>query len=247
MNLARILSKLHQTLAMKKYQNRIAPLSLIIILPWILLLPACKKDMRLNGPVNATSARAVTVLTAYEWKFDAPGDLEGWTAGNATIAAAGGGIRSSVEAVRRAGKSDLVKSVSAGLSALAAHGTTTVEAKSGYGLALDAEIKSLQAIRSAAAERPGTVVPTLLGAHVVPSEHENNPQHYIDLVCTRMIPQAARQKLARFVDVFCDRGAFSGIWRVGCVAGGARDLRSAGIPRRAADAGNWNSRGAGGR
>src|SRR5882757_5215391 len=92
MNLARILSKLHQTLAMKKYQNRIAPLSLIIILPWILLLPACKKDMRLNGPVNATSARAVTVLTAYEWKFDAPGDLEGWTAGNATIAAAGGAL-----------------------------------------------------------------------------------------------------------------------------------------------------------
>ena len=125
------------------------------------------------------------------------------------IAAAGGGIRFSVEAVRRAGKSDLAKSVSAGLSALAAHGTTTVEAKSGYGLALDAEIKSLQAIRSAAAEWPGTVMPTLLGAHVVPAEYEKNPQQYIDLVCNRMIPQAARQKLAKFVDVFCDRGAFS--------------------------------------
>ncbi len=125
------------------------------------------------------------------------------------IAAAGGGIRSSVEAVRRARKSDLAKSVSTGLSALAAHGTTTVEAKSGYGLALDAEIKSLQAIRSAAAQWPGTVVPTLLGAHVVPAEYEKNPQSYIDLVCNRMIPQSARRKLAKFVDVFCDRGAFS--------------------------------------
>ncbi len=125
------------------------------------------------------------------------------------IAEAGGGIRSSIEAVRKASKAQLREKVLAGLWQLAQHGTTTVEAKSGYGLSLDAEIKSLEAIRAAAAHWPGTVVPTLLGAHVVPNEFKADPQKYADLVCNEMIPQAARRKLAAFVDVFCDRGAFS--------------------------------------
>jgi imidazolonepropionase len=125
------------------------------------------------------------------------------------IAAAGGGIRSSVDDVRRAGKRQLAGSVLAGLRELSASGVTTVEAKSGYGLSLDAELKSLEAIKTASREWPGTVVPTLLGAHVVPSEYRNRPQDYVALVCEQMIPQAAKRKLARFVDVFCDRGAFS--------------------------------------
>jgi|SRR5436305_458893 len=125
------------------------------------------------------------------------------------IAATGGGIRSSVEGVRTAKAIVLEASVSRALSAVIAHGTTTVEAKSGYGLSLDAEIKSLRAIRSAAAKWPGTVVPTFLGAHVVPAEYKNDPQAYVDLLCDRMIPQVSAEKLAQFVDVFCDRGAFS--------------------------------------
>lgn len=125
------------------------------------------------------------------------------------IAAAGGGIRSSVEGVRRAGKPELSGQILAGFCEMLAQGTTTVEAKSGYGLSLDAEMKSLDAIQAAAAKCPGTVVPTLLGAHVVPPEFKNDPQQYMELVCTRMIPEAARRRLARFVDVFCDRGAFS--------------------------------------
>ncbi len=84
-----------------------------------------------------------------------------------------------------------------------------MEAKSGYGLSLEAELKSLEAIRSAAGKWPGTVVPTLLGAHVVPHEFQGKPQEYVTLVCEQMIPQAAKRKLARFVDVFCDSGAFS--------------------------------------
>ncbi|MFZ1930206.1 MAG: imidazolonepropionase, partial [Candidatus Sulfotelmatobacter sp.] len=91
----------------------------------------------------------------------------------------------------------------------AAHGTTTVEAKSGYGLTTESEIKSLQAIREAASRWPGTVVSTLLGAHVVPKEFQGRSQQYVDLVCKEMIPQAAKRKLAQFVDVFCDKGAFT--------------------------------------
>ncbi len=92
---------------------------------------------------------------------------------------------------------------------MAAHGTTTVEAKSGYGLTVESELKSLEAIREAAARWPGTVVATLLGAHVVPKEFQGRSQKYVEVVCKEMIPQAAKRKLAQFVDVFCDRGAFT--------------------------------------
>jgi len=125
------------------------------------------------------------------------------------IAAAGGGIRSSVEGVRKAGKSALAEKVLSALQTMQAHGTTTVEAKSGYGLTVESEIKSLEAIHLAASRWPGTVVSTLLGAHVVPTEFQGCSQKYVETVCTDMIPAAAGRKLARFVDVFCDRGAFS--------------------------------------
>lgn len=126
-----------------------------------------------------------------------------------TIAAAGGGIRSSLESVRKAAKRALTDKVLAALRDMAAHGTTTVEAKSGYGLTLDSELKSLESIRDAAEQWPGTIVATLLGAHVVPKEFQEYPQRYVEIVCQEMIPAAARRKLAHFVDVFCDKGAFS--------------------------------------
>jgi len=125
------------------------------------------------------------------------------------IAEAGGGIRSSIDGVRKASKVVLAQKVSATLADLARHGTTTVEAKSGYGLSLESELKSLEAIRAAAREWPGTVVPTFLGAHVVPPEYRGRSQPYVDLVCDEMIPAVARRRLAQFVDVFCERGAFS--------------------------------------
>jgi imidazolonepropionase len=125
------------------------------------------------------------------------------------IAQSGGGIRSSVEAVRKASVNELAARVLLALNQMAAQGTTTVEAKSGYGLKTDAELKSLEAIRKAASNWPGTVVATLLGAHVVPRESAKAPQNYVREVCHKMIPQAAKRNLASFVDVFCDRGAFS--------------------------------------
>jgi imidazolonepropionase len=130
-------------------------------------------------------------------------------AGYEEIAEAGGGIRASLEGVRKASPAALTQKVLHVLRDLAAHGTTTVEAKSGYGLTLESEIKSLQAIRRAAKQWPGTVVPTFLGAHVVPPEYRGRSQSYVEIVCKEMMPAAAKSRLARFVDVFCDRGAFS--------------------------------------
>ncbi len=125
------------------------------------------------------------------------------------IAAAGGGIRTSLEGVHTAGKRVLAEKVLTVLHDMAAHGTTTVEAKSGYGLTVESELKSLEAIREAASRWPGTVVSTLLGAHVVPKEFQGRSQKYVELVCKEMVPQAAKRKLAQFVDVFCDKGAFT--------------------------------------
>jgi len=125
------------------------------------------------------------------------------------IAEAGGGIRSSIDGVRNASKTTLTQKLFAALADMARHGTTTVEAKSGYGLNPESELKSLEAIRAAAREWQGTVVPTFLGAHVVPPEYRGRSHEYVDLVCNEMMPAVAKRKLAQFVDVFCDRGAFS--------------------------------------
>ncbi|HEY6252829.1 MAG TPA: imidazolonepropionase [Candidatus Angelobacter sp.] len=125
------------------------------------------------------------------------------------ITAAGGGIRSSVAAVRKASRKQLADRVLAGLQAMLEQGTTTVEAKSGYGLTPKDEIKSLQAIHDAAHRWPGTVAPTLLAAHVTPVEFAGKEDEYVDLVCSKIIPEAAKKKLASFVDVFCERGAFT--------------------------------------
>jgi imidazolonepropionase len=130
-------------------------------------------------------------------------------AGYEEIAAAGGGIRSSVTAVRRSSRGELSKKVLTALNAMLEQGTSVVEAKSGYGLTLEDEIKSLEAIRDAARQWPGEVVPTLLAAHVVPQEYAGKADEYVKTVCDAMIPMVAKKKLAKYVDVFCDRGAFT--------------------------------------
>lgn len=125
------------------------------------------------------------------------------------IAERGGGIRSSIAGVRSATRSSLTQQVSAAFARMVAHGTTTLEAKSGYGLDSKSELKSLEAIRAASAEFSGTVIATLLGAHVVPAEFSARREAYVRLVCDEMIPAVAKKKLAEFVDVFCERGAFT--------------------------------------
>jgi len=127
----------------------------------------------------------------------------------AEIAEAGGGIRSSIDGVRKASKSALTEKLLATLCDMAAHGTTTIEAKSGYGLDFASELKSLETIRQAAGRWPGTVVPTFLGAHTVPPEYRGRSRDYVEVICKEMMPAVAKRKLAQFADVFCDRSAFS--------------------------------------
>jgi imidazolonepropionase len=128
-------------------------------------------------------------------------------AGYEEIAAAGGGIRASINGVRAASERTLADHVYSALCQAQSQGTTTVEAKSGYGLDAASEIKSLRAIRRAGAQWQGSA--TFLGAHVPPPEYKENPDEYVDLLCTQVLPEVARLKLARYVDVFCERGAFT--------------------------------------
>ena len=125
------------------------------------------------------------------------------------IAASGGGIRSTVRAVREASEDDLVEAGLKNVRAMVAWGTTTVEVKSGYGLSLEAELKMLRAIKRLAAVAPAEIVPTFLGAHEVPDDYLDRRGDYVDLVVEEMIPAVAEGKLAEFCDVFCERGVFS--------------------------------------
>jgi imidazolonepropionase len=125
------------------------------------------------------------------------------------IAAGGGGIVRTVEATRRASREELADLVGARLDEMLLCGTTTAEVKSGYGLETAAEIRSLEAIRLAAARHCVEVVPTFLGAHEVPIEHRSDRERYIGIVVEEMIPQVAERGLAVFADVFCERGVFS--------------------------------------
>jgi imidazolonepropionase len=124
------------------------------------------------------------------------------------IAAAGGGIKSTVSKTRAASEDELFEASNRYSQWFLRTGTTTVEAKSGYGLTLEDELKMLRVIRRLDAETPLRYVPTFLGAHTVPDEFKDNRAGYVDLVVNEMIPQVAREGLARFCDVFCESGAF---------------------------------------
>lgn len=125
------------------------------------------------------------------------------------IAAAGGGILSTVAATRQAGEATLADRVLARMDRMLVHGTTTAEAKSGYGLTLDDELKQLRAIRRASEGHPLDLVPTLMAAHEVPPEYRDRRDRFLDLVCEEIVPAAAESGLARFCDVFCEVGVFS--------------------------------------
>jgi imidazolonepropionase len=118
------------------------------------------------------------------------------------IARAGGGIVSTVRATRQAGEDALVAQALPRLCALLREGVTTVEIKSGYGLDLDTELAMLRAARALGACLPVTVRTTFLGAHALPPEYAGRADDYIDFVCARVLPEAARLGLADAVDVF---------------------------------------------
>jgi imidazolonepropionase len=124
------------------------------------------------------------------------------------ISAKGGGINATVRRVRESSKEQLKHLARPRLHRLLAAGATTVEVKSGYGLTLADELKSLQAIADLNVEGPLELVPTFLGAHAVPPEYAGNRAAYVRLLSEEMLPEIARQRLAVFCDVFCETGVF---------------------------------------
>jgi len=125
------------------------------------------------------------------------------------IAALGGGIRSTVAATRAASTSQLIDKAHHALENMLDLGVTTVECKSGYGLEQSAELKQLEIYRQLNEQQAIDLVPTFLGAHMVPDEYRQCREDYINLLCEVLIPKIARQKLARFCDAFVEEGAFS--------------------------------------
>ena len=140
-----------------------------------------------------------------EMEFEARAAGESYEA----IAARGGGIRASVRQLRAMSEEDLSDRVAKRLGRLLQQGITTAEAKSGYGLSVEAEMKQLRALKRAASHAATDVVPTFLGAHEVPDDYRDRRGAYVALVVDEMIPAVAAAGLARFCDVFCDRGVFT--------------------------------------
>ena len=124
------------------------------------------------------------------------------------IAASGGGIRSTVLKTRAASETELREQALKHARWFLRCGTTTVEAKSGYGLSLEDELKILRVIRSLCSDSALEMVPTFLGAHAIPDEHRNDPERYIALVIHEILPRVSAEGLAEFCDVFCERGYF---------------------------------------
>ncbi len=127
----------------------------------------------------------------------------------AEIARAGGGIRFSVRQLRQASKEQLIQHALPYLDRFIEHGTTTIEAKSGYGLSLEDEIKSLEVIQELNRVHPLDLIPTFLGAHEIPDEFRDQRELYIAKIINEMLPVVAERRLAEFCDIFCESQVFT--------------------------------------
>jgi imidazolonepropionase len=136
-------------------------------------------------------------------------ELRARSASYEEIAAAGGGIRSTVRKTRAASEDELVEAGERYAHWFLAHGTTTVEAKSGYGLSVEDELKLLGAIKRLGERTPLEYVPTFLGAHEVPDEYRARRQEYIELIINEMLPRIVSERLAEYCDVFCEPSVFT--------------------------------------
>lgn len=125
------------------------------------------------------------------------------------ILAAGGGILSTVRNTRAAGPEELKAKAAKVLDGMLKLGVTTCEAKSGYGLTVEDELKMMRVVKELNEEHAVDLVSTFLGAHAVPSEYKENREEYIRIIIEEMIPRAAEEKLAEFCDVFCETGVFT--------------------------------------
>tara|TARA_B100001750_G_scaffold238879_1_gene246092 strand:+ start:103 stop:1302 length:1200 start_codon:yes stop_codon:yes gene_type:complete len=125
------------------------------------------------------------------------------------IANKGGGIQSSIEGVRSATIDTLVDKLYLRMDRFLKNGTTTVEAKSGYGLSTESELKSLEVIHKVDNLHKIDIIPTFMGAHAFPPVYSRNHDAYVDLICDEMIPAVAEQGIAKYCDVFCEEGYFN--------------------------------------
>jgi imidazolonepropionase len=169
-------------------------------------------DEELDAAGRAVIPGLVDAHTHPVWLGDRGAEIGRRLAGvpYATIAAEGGGINATVRATRAGSDAALREAVTARLAAMLAHGTTTVEAKSGYGLTEKDELAALRLLRSLASNaRLPRIVPTLLAAHEIPPEFQNDRGEWIRLITERIVPAAAREGLARYGDVFCEKGVFT--------------------------------------
>ena len=143
---------------------------------------------------------AKTRETEFEMRIEGKSYME--------IAAAGGGIRSSVRDLRESPVSELTARTTERLNRLLSFGVTTIEAKSGYGLSTESEIKTLQIIQNLNETHPIDLIPTFLGAHEVPDEYREDRETYIEILINEMIPRVVSENLAEFCDIFCEEGVF---------------------------------------
>jgi imidazolonepropionase len=132
--------------------------------------------------------------------------LQGWT--YTQLAEKGMGIKTTVAATRAASCEELIELCLKRLDRMLLNGATTVEAKSGYGLSFEDEIKQLEAVAEAGRRHPIDIVPTFMGAHDIPAEYKDQPDAYVDLVIEKMVPAVRDRRLAEFFDVFCEKGVF---------------------------------------
>lgn len=125
------------------------------------------------------------------------------------IADNGGGIVNSAKKLQQTSEEELYRQSAIRLEEIMRLGTGAIEIKSGYGLTVDAEMKMLRVAKKLAKEYPIDIKTTFLGAHAIPTEYKDNKDGYLDLLCNEMLPKVAEEKLAEYVDVFCEKGYFS--------------------------------------
>ena len=178
----------------------------------------CRRAVELTGDARTIDAEGGSVVPGFvdphthvvfagDRRHELHRRLAGASYGD--IAASGGGILATVAATRSASEDELVRAAARRLDEMLANGTTTCEAKSGYGLTTESELKLLRVIARLQMEHQIEILPTFMGAHEIPTEFRDRPDAYVALVCGEMIPAVARAGLAEWCDVFCEDGVFT--------------------------------------
>jgi len=168
-------------------------------------------EIVINAKNRLVSPGFVDPHTHIIFKGSRENELEMKLAGKSylDILESGGGILKSVRETRTASIEELVENGKHILDRMLRYGTTTIETKTGYGLSVEDEIKSLKAIQTLNKTHPVDIISTFMGAHAIPPEFKNSPKEYVELIITQMLPQISKQNLADFCDVFCEKGIFS--------------------------------------